>query len=41
MIELTADNQIGKPSYEGYLNGRADGGGDDPDATAPRNLSPR
>ena len=23
MIELTADNQAGKPGYEGYLNGRA------------------
>jgi arylsulfatase A-like enzyme len=23
MIELAADNQIGKPGYEGYLNGRA------------------
>lgn len=23
MIELTADNQSGKPGYEGYLNGRA------------------
>lgn len=23
MIELTADNQRGKPGYEGYLNGRA------------------
>jgi arylsulfatase len=23
MVELTADNQAGKPGYEGYLNGRA------------------